>query len=229
MKKWFLAMLAIVVLIMPTTMASAETNKETIITNNNGVRMTSEQYDMLLPRFNAEEIAEMDQETFERYKDIDYREWESTTTTIYVETDTTVINGIPIDQTEREITKEEWNNISENTAQTNLTRGVTHETNAKKLTLNFLKSGNRRIIDLYNKWKTNPTVRSFDIIAVRWANTDTFVVANATGEQRGNNRLQTYSFNGTNMKRESNGVGISMNLFDPYASIYPENHNEQCY
>ncbi len=77
-------------------------------------------------------------------------------------------------------------------------------------------------IQLSNTWlnQYNPNVRSYDIIAARWTNSISTSNINATGTQVATNNSQNYSNGGSNMVKSSNGVGISMNLFDSGLPVY---------
>ena len=91
------------------------------------------------------------------------------------------------------------------------------------LSASYLASG-----DIYfshtSHWKQMPTVRSFDVSAVRWINLD---IINGTQEGKqfytlnGINGFVNYAFNGTNINNQNNGFGISMNLLnDPDVTMF---------
>ncbi len=61
-------------------------------------------------------------------------------------------------------------------------------------------------------WLTTPIVKSYDVMAIRWT-AGNIGITDAWGEQVCE-KYQMYSFNGSNMVNKSNGIGISMNLFD---------------
>lgn len=97
---------------------------------------------------------------------------------------------------------------------------VYYNTSSKHIALDYYKingeASNIFHTYLYVSWFTVPAIKSFDVLAVRWTNGATLL--DATGKQTSKNgstyRVTNYSYNGTNMKVASNGVGISMNLHD---------------
>ena len=93
-----------------------------------------------------------------------------------------------------------------------LDRGSSYSTTYKTLSLSAIPAGGvNYAIALTLQWKYMPTIRSFDVIAIRFAN-----MAMSNGSQYGYQSYTGgsvgYSYNGTNMKLLSNGFGISMNL-----------------
>lgn len=96
-----------------------------------------------------------------------------------------------------------------------------YATNYKALHLAAIDTGNGKnfIFYLDNLWKYIPAVRSFDVIGFRFYN-----VAVDDGTQSGvqfyrNKGSETmssvsYSANGTNISKQANGFGISMNIVD---------------
>lgn len=69
-----------------------------------------------------------------------------------------------------------------------------------------------REITVTNTWLTMPTVRSYDIIAVKFGGVVQGV--SATGKQTWSTGSQNYASDGTNTKSTWDGAGISMNLTD---------------
>lgn len=92
------------------------------------------------------------------------------------------------------------------------------ETNAKKLVLSVgcaLDSNVNCGFYIQNEWKTNPSVRSYDVIAVRWTGLtmtemDSYQYTYINGLQEETN----YTSSSNNVKINSNGVGVSMNLYN---------------
>ena len=91
-------------------------------------------------------------------------------------------------------------------------RGSSYSTTYKTLSVTAIPIDSINYnVNLTLQWKQMPTIRSYDVIALRFAN-----MAMSMGTQYG---YQTYSggnvyysYNGSNMKLLSNGFGISMNL-----------------
>lgn len=90
-------------------------------------------------------------------------------------------------------------------------------TASKYVSLQYYKTNSWTKADLAVVWYTVPKVKSFDVLALRFASPVTFQTV--TGYQMTNIGTQNYSYNGTNMKKFSNGVGISMNLMDDATSF----------
>ena len=91
-------------------------------------------------------------------------------------------------------------------------RGSSYSTNYKTLSLTAIPVDSvTYTVALSLQWKQMPTIRSFDVIALRFAN---MTMNNGTqyGYQTYSGGSVGYSYNGTNMKLLSNGFGISMNL-----------------
>ncbi|MBE6158300.1 MAG: hypothetical protein E7159_00520 [Firmicutes bacterium] len=93
---------------------------------------------------------------------------------------------------------------------------VIHETNSKMIGLTYYKFRGENYytyVEVRVHWYTVPNVKQYDVIGVRWDGNATLVdatgVQNASGDAK-----QSYSFRGDNMVIKSNGVGITMNLFD---------------
>ncbi len=93
-----------------------------------------------------------------------------------------------------------------------LDRGSSYSTNYKTLSLTAIPIDNINYsVSLTLQWKQMPTIRSYDVIALRFSN---MAMSNGTqyGFQSYTGGSVGYSYNGTNMKLLSNGFGISMNL-----------------
>lgn len=128
--------------------------------------------------------------------------------------------------TNEEVTKEEALN-----ANTHQTKGSyvqcgsdtgfvqCYETNSKLLKLDYYrKSSNPNVyyVDVINTWYTVPSVQDYDVIAIRWTGNAT--ITDVSGVQTANqgtlNQKTNYDSNGTNIKKGTNGVGISMNMYN---------------
>ena len=68
---------------------------------------------------------------------------------------------------------------------------------------------------VYTQWLVTPATKSFDVTAMRFEDA-TIVEGSQEGTQtywaNGEYDFVTYSWNGTNIRKQSNGFGISMNL-----------------
>lgn len=108
-----------------------------------------------------------------------------------------------------EITEEEFNNVNEIQL-----FSTTHTTNYKKIFISKQGEGN---ISLEVIWKKNPSVRSYDVIAIRGEGVS-FISSTVSGKQsyvkNGNKETIEYKINSNNTQIFGNGVGISMNLVD---------------
>lgn len=96
-----------------------------------------------------------------------------------------------------------------------------HETSSKTVTISYEYKNGIYNISLENKWKTNPKVHSFDIIAVKWSyhkDTSDYTV---TGKQTPKPLNPVVEYNESkskdNIVKQNFGTGISQNLFDDYA------------
>ena len=93
-----------------------------------------------------------------------------------------------------------------------LDRGSSYSTTYKTLSLTAIPVDSITYsVTLSLQWKQMPTIRSFDVIALRFSNM-TMSSGSQYGYQTYTGGNVYYSYNGTNMKLLSNGFGISMNL-----------------
>lgn len=208
------------------TDVSAQTNA--FYVNNNNVSMTEEQYDYLLNFYTNDNIAEMTQSKFD--KEFNNQLVLKKTDNKYIKTITNIDENGQSSSTDIEITKEEYDNPI--TTYATCTEGVSvdcWDTSYKRLTLTAWvgtgsESDSMRIVIL-NSWKTMPSVRSYDVIGVRYVN---YTPSTAWGDQstiseNNGRRSVSYSYNGSNMNIKSNGIGISQNLIDDASIYYLEN------
>ena len=93
-----------------------------------------------------------------------------------------------------------------------LNRGSSYSTTYKTLSLTAIPVDSITYsVTLSLQWKYMPTIRSYDVIALRFSNM-TMSSGSQYGYQTYTGGNVYYSYNGTNMKLLSNGFGISMNL-----------------
>ena len=91
-----------------------------------------------------------------------------------------------------------------------------YESNYKRIQIidNYI-SNNLHYIMVYTQWLVTPATKSFDVTAMRFEDA-TIVEGSQDGTQtywaNGEYDFITYSPNGTNIRKQSNGFGISMNL-----------------
>lgn len=182
-------------------------NAEEYITNQNGVTMSASEYDNLLNMYSEGYIMTMTQDRFEEIKDVDFSNVE--TEVKYVET--TYNNSLGL-VTNRELTEAEYNAIDVN-KEINSRASDYIETTYKKLTLYVTGTA----MSLNCIWKYIPNTRSFDVIGIRTQNYNV-VEGSQSGYQiyslksSSAYKYVSYSATGTNIKRFSNGFGISMNI-----------------
>lgn len=198
----FIFVALFILLVMP-----IYTYAETYITNINGIEITKEEYDNFLKVKPYEYIMTMTEENYNKLKSLDYSNVMSNTK--YIET---VYNAKLKLTTEKEITEEAFESNVMPILDTDTTYA---ETIHKSITLTVAGGSYWNYVTFTAHWKGIPSVRSFDVIGIR---VDGASVRN--GSQQGKqiyseNGVFTdidYAWNGTNIKRLSNGFGISMNV-----------------
>lgn len=89
------------------------------------------------------------------------------------------------------------------------------ETNYKILTVIYYTSP-ANMIGVINQWKTIPSIKSFDSIGLY--HNGYYPVTYASGVQYYDGNSILYSYNGTNMNLDSNGVSVSQNIVDTVSS-----------
>jgi len=186
------------------------TNAESI-TNINGIVISEEEYNNFLKIHSHEYIMTMSEEKYEKLKSLDY-------TNVVKETKyvATTYNPSLNLTTERELTKEEFDNFEKTTTSSRLADGgISYETTAKKIVMSLAGGTTWNYVTLTATWKYIPTTRSFDVIGFRGYGFE-FRNGSQEGEQiyilDGNYTVIDYAWNGTNTKRLDNGFGISMNI-----------------
>lgn len=91
-----------------------------------------------------------------------------------------------------------------------------YESNYKRIQIidNYI-GGNVHYVMVYTQWLVTPATKSFDVTAMRFEDA-TIVEGTQEGTQTywasGEYNFINYSPNGTNIRKQSNGFGISMNL-----------------
>ena len=138
----------------------------------------------------------------------------------------TVINHLTKEVTNSEVTENEFNNYNPGVEVQCVNNFV--ETQYKKLSITLCDD-----YDGYGEisvgllWKMIPSTRAFDVIAVRYVGM-TDVDGTQSGRQiwgtNGNYTYVDYDWNGTNINRQDNGFGISMNITNDSTINYLENY-----
>ncbi len=224
MKKTILKLTAVIALftVCKITTVNAE---EIYYTNENGIAITQEQYQMLSEAFTENEIATMPEKQF--ILETENPKIKVNEETIYVETRTFVNTRGEITETQETLlTEEEYESINPN-ARTSC-GSLCWETTYKKLTAETAIStgGDFRIMTRC-QWKKLPQVKVYDVIATRWQRgTTNFNLSGAFGSQSYSNAEGTqittlrYSESNVNVKTAPSGAGISMNLADNAGGPY---------
>lgn len=180
----------------------------TFVTNVNARELSNEEYNNLRLLFSEGRLALMTDEEVEKYLSYDFDNI-ITAHKYYKVTETT--NGT----TSSEVSAEEA------TANMGIsTLATTHTTSYKHIRIAATNvTGNIYNITLYTEWLVTPSVKSFDVTGIR-VDDATVVEGTQSGTQTywtsssGGYKMIDYSYNGTNIKKATNGFGISMNLLD---------------
>lgn len=189
-----------------------------IIVNNQGVKITQTDYNNILKTHPEGYLMSMSQEQYDYLRQFDYSNIKSDTK--YIESTYNKNLGTTY---ERYLTKEEYNNIKED--EVNSTRASNSiETTYKELTINVSTTTSVHNVTLTCNWKIAPACRSFDVIGVRFVNYN-IAGGSQSGMQtykvNGNYKYVSYSPTGTNIKVDTTGYGISMNLVnDKISELY---------
>ena len=189
-------------------------------TNMNGVEKTKEEYELMSEHFDKYLVQGMPQELFdEAVKDIDSIKTE-TLEKKYIETITVRLPNGEVITKENLITKEEYDNYTPIVPLEDCNVGIAcWETNAKEFSFNVTGSDDLKTFSVKNIWRTMPIVRSYDVIAARYSASNSNIRRTSySGMQVGKENTYYTSGNG-NIKETSNGVGISMNLYDDVNDI----------
>ncbi len=201
----FVTLLLAISIILPITVKA-----ESII-NNNGIVITEEEYNNFIQIHSHAYIMTMDELEYEKLSNLNYNNL-----TRVVKYYSTTYNPRLNITTERELTKEEYDNFSIPRLNSSVSY---YETTAKELVMTFMPGSYYNFVTLTATWKYIPTTRVFDVIGFRG---DGFSFRNGsqTGTQMyidasGTYHSIHYSWNGTNIKKFSDGFGISMNLVNP--------------
>lgn len=184
------------------------------ILNINGIVITEEEYNNFIKVHSHDYIMTMNEEQYNKLASLDYSNVISTKKYVL-----STYNPSLNLTTEREITENEYNAF-EREGNTRLNSGsVTAETNAKILVMGFVANSYWHYATLTATWKYMPSVREYDVIGF-YGDGFTIREGSQAGQQmytdaNYNYQVINYAWNGTNIKKFTNGYGISMNLVNP--------------
>ena len=227
MKIRFVIAAFLIILFVPFGFVKAQNISDDIsyITNQNGVRISMSDYNLLTNIYSDAYIQTMTNEDYENFKAKNININNLVKSEKYYKTEIDHLNNVV---TNTEVTENEFNNYNPNIQTLSVSNFV--ETQYKKLSLT-LSDNHNGYGDIFVGllWKMIPSTRSFDVIAVRYVGM-TDVDGTQIGRQiwgtNGNYTYVNYGWNGTNINRQDNGFGISMNITNDSTINYLENYIE---
>lgn len=217
----------LIITFVPLTVVKAQNISEGIITDyittQNGVRISNEDYNKLLYLYSDAYIQTMTNEGYEKFKARNININNLVKSEKYYKT---VINHLTNKVTNSEVTETEFNNYNPGVEVQSVSNFV--ETQYKRLSIILSDNyNNYGEISVGLLWKMIPSTRAFDVIAVRYVGM-TDVDGTQSGRQiwgtNGNYTYVDYDWNGTNINRQDNGFGISMNITNDRTINYLENY-----
>lgn len=227
MKIRFVIAAFLIILFVPFGFVKAQNISDDIsyITNQNGVRISMTDYNLLTNIYSDAYIQTMTSKDYENFKAKNININNLVKSEKYYKTEIDHLNNVV---TNTEVTENEFNNYNPNVQTLSVSNFV--ETQYKKLSLT-LSDNHDGYGDIFVGllWKMIPSTRSFDVIAVRYVGM-TDVDGTQWGRQiwgtNGNYSFVDYGWNGTNINRQDNGFGISMNITNDSTINYLENYIE---
>lgn len=225
MKIRFVIAAFLIILFVPFGFVKAQNISDNIsyITNQNGVRISMSDYNLLTNIYSDAYIQTMTNEDYENFKAKNININNLVKSEKYYKTEIDHLNNVV---TNTEVTENEFNNYNPNIQTLSVSNFV--ETQYKKLSLT-LSDNHNGYGDIFVGllWKMIPSTRAFDVIAVRYVGM-TDVDGTQYGRQiwgtNGNYTYVNYGWNGTNINRQDNGFGISMNITNDSTINYLENY-----
>lgn len=225
MKIRFVIAAFLIILFVPFGFVKAQNISDDIsyITNQNGVRISMTDYNLLTNIYSDAYIQTMTNEDYGNFKAKNININNLVKSEKYYKTEIDHLNNVV---TNTEVTENEFNNYNPNVQTLSVSNFV--ETQYKKLSLT-LSDNHDGYGDIFVGllWKMIPSTRSFDVIAVRYVGM-TDVDGTQYGRQiwgtNGNYTYVNYGWNGTNINRQDNGFGISMNITNDSTINYLENY-----
>ena len=227
MKIRFVIAAFLIILFVPFGFVKAQNISDDIsyITNQNGVRISMTDFHLLTNIYSDAYIQTMTSEGYENFKAKNININNLVKSEKYYKTVIDHLNNVV---TNTEVTENEFNNYNPNIQTLSVSNFV--ETQYKKLSLTLSDNHNgygEIFVGLL--WKMIPSTRAFDVIAVRYVGM-TDVDGTQWGRQiwgtNGNYSYVEYGWNGTNINRQDNGFGISMNITNDSTINYLENYIE---
>lgn len=218
MKKFFISILFILTMFVVINAVNAKSL--TFYTNNNGINMTEEQYNILEGYYSKEVIENMPQDQFNNALEVDYSKTREVVH--YVKTMMLVDgNGNVIKQYDVDVTKAEYDRVGTFVAPKAVCGdGIAcWETAYKKVALYLTEQAypsSIGLIRVLNTWKRIPAVKSFDVIAATYA--ATYTTTSYHGYQIHDGSTITYNSSSGNFKKTNYGVGLSQNIVDAVSS-----------
>ena len=227
MKIRFVIAAFLIILFVPFGFVKAQNISDNIsyITNQNGVRISMSDYNLLTNIYSYAYIQTMTSKDYENFKAKNININNLVKSEKYYKTEIDHLNNVV---TNTEVTENEFNNYNPNVQTLSVSNFV--ETQYKKLSLT-LSDNHNGYGDIFVGllWKMIPSTRAFDVIAVRYVGM-TDVDGTQYGRQiwgtNGNYTYVNYGWNGTNINRQDNGFGISMNITNDSTINYLENYIE---
>lgn len=225
MKIRFVIAAFLIILFVPFGFVKAQNISDNIsyITNQNGVRISMSDYNLLTNIYSYAYIQTMTSKDYENFKAKNININNLVKSEKYYKTEIDHLNNVV---TNTEVTENEFNNYNPNVQTLSVSNFV--ETQYKKLSLT-LSDNHDGYGDIFVGllWKMIPSTRAFDVIAVRYVGM-TDVDGTQYGRQiwgtNGNYTYVNYGWNGTNINRQDNGFGISMNITNDSTINYLENY-----
>lgn len=225
MKIRFVIAAFLIIIFVPFGFVKAQNISDDInyITNQNGVRISMTDYNLLTNIYSNAYIQTMTSEGYENFKAKNININNLVKSEKYYKTVIDHLNNVV---TNTEVTENEFNNYNPNIQTLSVSNFV--ETQYKKLSLT-LSDNHDGYGDIFVGllWKMIPSTRAFDVIAVRYVGM-TDVDGTQYGRQiwgtNGNYSYVEYGWNGTNINRQDNGFGISMNITNDSTINYLENY-----
>ena len=213
MKIRFVIAAFLIILFVPFGFVKAQNISDDInyITNQNGVRISMIDYNLLTNIYSDAYIQTMTSEGYENFKAKNININNLVKSEKYYKTVIDHLNNVV---TNTEVTENEFNNYNPNIQTLSVSNFV--ETQYKKLSLT-LSDNHDGYGDIFVGllWRMIPSTRSFDVIAVRYVGM-TDVDGTQWGRQiwgtNGNYSYVEYGWNGTNINRQDNGFDISINI-----------------
>lgn len=248
MKKCVVCMLMVVAMLLNITQGYAkeveEKDGKIYLENAGGVGITREEYNKLRANYSEKEIAQMDYSELKNLQDGDVKVIDKQT--LYIKTDyykdetgeiRTKETIVSPDKVELELAKinnrlfaDKRDAISLQAVGDNYHEDF-HKTAMKEIKMKTMKnsSGTSYTVTMENTWITLPSVRSLDVIAIRFGAVNGLTVLKAEGtyaHQIWNGNIIKYSstsdkfyYKTTGSADGKSGVGVTMNLKNDATSL----------